>query len=275
MSGVEYLLFLRRLAEEIEDDWPAVVERLDAVRRLLVRRPNMVSNVTLDEENYSAFAPQLAGFLDAIPAGEVVHYPWAQPAMVENEGLSIPAQVNYVGKGANLYQLGYTLHGSMSVITNHLRTSYLWEKIRIQGGAYSGFCAFDRKSGVFSYLSYRDPNLLATLANYDRTADFLRRLELSDDDLTRSIIGAIGAIDAYMLPDAKGFTSLSRYLTGDSDEMLQRYREQVLSTTAADFRQLADVLDAVRDEGQIVVMGSPDALAAAQSELPLQVTKVL
>jgi Zn-dependent M16 (insulinase) family peptidase len=276
MGGIEYLLFLRRLAEEIESDWPAVVERLEAVRRLLVRRPNMITNVTLDQDNYTAFAPQLAGFLSALPMETAGKSTWTLPDMPENEGLSIPAQVNYVGKGANLYELGYTLHGSISVIANHLRTSYLWEKIRVQGGAYGGFCAFDRKSGVFSYLSYRDPNLVETLTSYDGTPDFLRRLEVSDDDLTRSIIGAIGAIDAYLLPDAKGFTSLTRYLTGDSDETLQQYRDEVLATTAADFHQLADALDAVRDQGQVVVMGSPDALAAANQQRGwLQITKVL
>lgn len=276
LGGIDYLLFLRRLAEEIESDWSAVVERLDAVRRLLVQRPNMISNVTLDQDNYAAFAPKLADFLAALPAEKNRSIPWTPPALATNEGLSIPAQVNYVGKGGNLYELGYTTHGSMSVITNHLRTSYLWEKIRVQGGAYGGFCSFDRKSGVFSYLSYRDPNLVKTLANYDGTADFLRRLEISEDDLTRSIIGAISAIDAYQLPDAKGYTSLVRYLTGDSDEILQQYRDQVLGTTAADFRQLADALDALRDNGHIVVMGSQDALAAARQEgVDLEVTKVL
>jgi Zn-dependent M16 (insulinase) family peptidase len=236
----------------------------------------MITNVTLDQDNYTAFAPQLAGFLSALPLETADKASWTQPDMAENEGLSIPAQVNYVGKGANLYELGYTLHGSMSVITNHLRTSYLWEKIRVQGGAYGGFCTFDRKSGVFNYLSYRDPNLLGTLANYDGTPDFLRRLEVSDDDLTRSIIGAISGIDPYLLPDAKGFTSLTRYLTGDSDERLQQYRDEVLETTAAHFNQLADALDAVREQGRVVVMGSPDALATANQQRGwLQITKVL
>ena len=46
------------------------------------------------------------------------------------------------------------------VITNYLRTTWLWERVRVQGGAYGGFCVFNHRSGVFTYLSYRDPNLL-------------------------------------------------------------------------------------------------------------------
>lgn len=65
--------------------------------------------------------------------------------------------------------------------------------------------------GVFSFLSYRDPNLLKTLDIYDGTVDFLRELEMDDDTLTKAIIGTIGDVDAYQLPDAKGY---SRYVGG-------------------------------------------------------------
>lgn len=63
--------------------------------------------------------------------------------------------------------------------------------------------------GVFSFLSYRDPNLLKTLDVYDGTADFLRGLAMDDDALTKAIIGTIGDVDSYQLPDAKGY---SRYV---------------------------------------------------------------
>lgn len=62
---------------------------------------------------------------------------------------------------------------------------------------------------MFSFLSYRDPNLLKTLDVYDGTGDFLRKLQIDDDTLTKAIIGTIGDVDAYQLPDAKGY---SRYV---------------------------------------------------------------
>ncbi len=120
----------------------------------------------------------------------------------------------------------------------YLRTTWLWDKIRVQGGAYGGQCMFDRYSGGFTFVSYRDPNLLATLDIYDRTADFLKGADLNEAELTRNIIGTIGEVDTYRLPDAKGFASMQRYLIGDTDEARQRMREEILSTTAADLRKL-------------------------------------
>ncbi len=162
------------------------------------------------------------------------------------------------------------------MINNLLRTGYLWEKLRMQGGAYGAFTTYNSNSGVYAFLSYRDPNLMGSLANYDGAAAWLRGLDLSDDELTRAIIGVIGSIDAYLLPDAKGFTSLTRYLTNETDDHLQTLRDQVLSTTLADFHAFADVLDQVAAQGEVVVLGSAEALAKAnEAGLGLAVVKVM
>ena len=277
MSGLDNLFFLRRFTTELEQDWPGVLAKLEAVRQQIINRQAMLANVTLDQESWREFAPRLDALVAALPSHTPSRIAWAVPPVVGHEGLSVPAQVNYVGKGANLYDLGYAYDGSIHVISNHLRTSYLWDKVRVQGGAYGAFCRFNQNTGVLTYLSYRDPNLLGTLEVYDRAPEFLRSLDLSDDDLTKSIIGAIGILDAYQLPDAKGYTALTRYLVGESDEARQATRDQVLGTTAADFRAFADVLDEVRRAGRVVVLGAGDALQTAnraQGDF-LQIQRVL
>tara|TARA_B100000686_G_scaffold303547_1_gene340469 strand:- start:234 stop:626 length:393 start_codon:yes stop_codon:yes gene_type:complete len=113
------------------------------------------------------------------------------------------------------------------------------------------------------FASYRDPNVLATVENYDACAKFLRDLDLSDDELTKAIIGTIGELDAYQLPDAKGYTSMVRYLTGVTDEFRQEMRDAVLGTTAGDFKAFADVLERSNASGRVVAMGSRDALEGA------------
>ena len=58
-------------------------------------------------------------------------------------------QVNYVGKAGNLYEdAGYELHGSSYVIDKFLGTSWLWDRVRVVGGAYGGFCNLDTHSGM-------------------------------------------------------------------------------------------------------------------------------
>ncbi|RWW24967.1 hypothetical protein GW17_00010711 [Ensete ventricosum] len=123
-------------------------------------------------------------------------------------------------------------------------------------------------TGVFSYLSYRDPNLLKTLDVYDGTDSFLRELQLDDDTLTKAIIGTIGDVDAYQLPDAKGYSSLMRYLLGVTEEERKRRREEILSTSLKDFKEFADAIEAVKNSGVMVAVASPEDRASLRIATP-------
>lgn len=276
LDGIEGLFFVRKLVEQVEQDWPSVLEKLEAVRRALLGRQNLVVNVTLDADNWTTVQPQLLAFVQELPEATQTGAEWRAPLANDDEGLAIPAQVNYVGKGGSLYALGYTYHGSIHVINNFIRTEWLWNKVRAEGGAYGAFVSFGKQSGVYSFLSYRDPNLERTLAIYDQTAEMLRTVELNEDELTKNIIGAIGDVDAYQLPDAKGFTSMARWLIGETDEMRQQMREEILATTVADFRRLGEALAELNRRARVVVMGSPDALNNLNSDgRRLRMTKVM
>ncbi len=277
MGGVSYLFFLRQLAQEVDANWPAVHARLEEIRRILVNRNSMLCNLTLAEDDWRDCEPRLQAFLDSLPQSPAALADWLPQLHTGFEGLTIPAQINYVGKAANLYRLGYEFHGSILVITNFLRTTWLWERVRMQGGAYGSFCNFGRHSGVLSFVSYRDPNLLQTIENFDLASQFLAEVALPQEELTRNIIGTIGDLDAYQLPDAKGYTAMIRHLLGDSDELRQRIRDQVLGTTARDFREFAEVLAAVRERGVVVVLGSPTVINEVNAVRNnwLKVTKVL
>jgi Zn-dependent M16 (insulinase) family peptidase len=276
MSGIGYLLALRELAEDVSKRWKSVLKKLEAMRTALITRNALICNVTVDAANWDAFKPQLEAFLSALPAKPVQLAPFGVQPEPKREGLTIPAQVNYVGKGANLYDLGYQLDGSAEVIVGYLRMAYLWEKVRVQGGAYGAFAVFDDTSGVFTYLSYRDPNVAATIDSYDKAAAFLKGLDasrLSDNELTKAIIAAIGDLDAYQLPDAKGYTSMMHYLTNRTDELRQKTRDEVLSTNGEDFIAFGEVLEKVAQSNAVAVLGSQSALESAN--VGLEVTKVL
>jgi Zn-dependent M16 (insulinase) family peptidase len=128
-----------------------------------------------------------------------------------------------------------------------------------------------------TFVSYRDPNILKTIDVFDQSAGFLKGLELNSDELTKGITGSIGDMDAYQLPDAKGFTSMLREISGETDEALQRIREEILATKAEDFKAFAEVLDAFRDDGLIKILGSQDAIQEVVNKRPgwMNVVKVM
>ena len=240
MNGMSYLFFLRELVERIENDWSGVLEDLMEIRELLVNRDHMIVNITLDKEGREKISSETVKFISEIPSAVSDTEKWQCSNLAEYEGIIIPSQVNYVAKGTDINAHGYRPHGSVHVITRFLRSAWLWEQVRVRGGAYGVFCTFDRLSGMLTFLSYRDPNILATLNAFDDTADFLKTLDISSDEITKSIIGTIGNMDSYLLPDAKGYISMLRHLSGETDEERQQIRDEILSTGLDDFRAFAE-----------------------------------
>jgi hypothetical protein len=84
-------------------------------------------------------------------------------------------------------------------------------------------------------------------------------------------------MDAYQLPDAKGYTALVRELVGETEAHRQLRRDEVLGAGVADFRKLAEVLGAAARIGRIAVLGPDTALKAANEERGdfLKITRVL
>jgi len=268
-GGVAAYEETKKLLELAEKDWPALSQRLKTLRAKLVSADGLVINLTGDESTLATATPVAEQMLADLPAsrpaadGGIL---WAQAPIAEakvNEGLVVPTQVNYVAKGGQLYKPGEKVSGTASVVSRYLRTGYLWDTVRVMGGAYGGFCRFSPQNGLFTYLSYRDPNLVGTLDNYDGAADHLRSLELSQSELEGAIIGTVGDLDRPMQPDTKGFMSLQQWLAGETAEDRQARRDELLATTLKDFREFGDRLAELNKSGTVCVVGSKAAIQKA------------
>lgn len=275
MGGVSYLDSVRNLVTEAETNWDAVLGRLRSMQRKLLARDKMVVNLSGDNKLLEKVSGAVSDFVGSFPeTGEQTIW---TPALggITNEAFVVPTQVNYVAKGFQVYQPGEKVDGSSAVISRFLRTAHLWDKVRVMGGAYGANIGFDQFTGMITFSSYRDPNLISTLAAYDETGDFLRQLEMPPDELVKSVIGAVGGMDQPMTADQKGFASMVRHLSGITTEFRQQWREEVLGTTAKHFKDFAERVDAVKDNGSVAIVGSEASVAVAKDEIALDVVKLL
>ncbi|SKA92868.1 hypothetical protein SAMN02745704_02455 [Paucidesulfovibrio gracilis DSM 16080] len=266
MHGVTNLFYLRELAQRVENDFPAVLRDLQEMRELLFSRNNLIINVTASEDDFAEIMPGITSLTRALPDAMNPRLERTPCSYPEREALILPAQVNYVGKGANLRELGMEFNGAANAVSKFLRAGFLWDQVRVLGGAYGAFCMFDIFSGTLCFVSYRDPNLDNTLRVFDHVGSYLRDTALSHDDIEKSVIGAIGEMDSHMLPDAKGFTSMIRHLSGVDDAWRQQIREDILNTTSGDFRHFAEAARLVAEHGRSVVLGSEEAIQTSIHE---------
>jgi len=283
MQGIDTLEDMRKLVAEIDSNWGGVLAKLERLRDLLVDRRNLIVNLSAEEKGLAAVQSNLENYINSMPLREGatrIHDWKAEMAKFEGtgEGFIVPTQVNYVGKGAPIYGVGEETSGAMSVVSRHLRTSWLWDKVRVVGGAYGCSNTFNPMTGMFKYTSYRDPNLMETLKTYDETPAFLAEAakEMTPATLSNAVIGMIGDLDKPMQPDQKGFTSMEWHLSGLTDAIRQERREQVLGTTAKDFAEFGERVAAVSEKGTIAIVGSANAFEAEEvAKLGLDVKKIL
>jgi len=278
MSGVSSLDMTKDLLEQAENDFPALLARLENIRSTILEsttcRDGMILDLTGDASVFEKIGSSVENFLNKLPGDRQGNklqnfyaepHPWAKQAREEmtaeaplaDEGFVVPTQVSYVGKGGRLYDVGEPVSGSTSVISRFLGTGYMWDNVRVMGGAYGGFCQFQPRDGIFSFLSYRDPNLASTIDVYDGASDALMQsaadMENDPDALATAIIGAIGDMDGALSPDQKGSVQFKRWLARETPEQRQKYRDEVLNTKPSDFKEFAERLMALKDPSSAVV----------------------
>jgi Zn-dependent M16 (insulinase) family peptidase len=180
-------------------------------------------------------------------------------------GFATQGKVQYVSTGVNLKALGLADDSRYILLNQLLSTGFLWERVRVQGGAYGCFLSYNQFDGILNITSYRDPNLRETLDIYKELADHLRKLELSEEEFEKIVIGTFGRIDAPLSPSDKGGVALTRYLSGVNTERMQRRRDELLTATLADIRALADWFEALNENALICVHGSAEKVNEAAS----------
>ncbi len=264
-DGISSYRFLEQLLLQAEKDPEAVAEDFRQIAKMIFCQENMLANLTGEAKDYSLFEKKTNALADRFPKSAPPAVELNFPAPACNEGFMSASTIQYVGKGANLYDLGYKHSGQWSVLKSLLSSSYLWDHVRVQGGAYGCMNSFDPLTGDYGFVSYRDPNLEETLKAYDGVAHFLANLDLSKEELTKTIIGCVGRLDPPLSADRKGNIAMIEQLTGKTHEMKQQRRDELLSTTLEDLRSFAPLFEKVRDEGKICVMGGEEKIKASES----------
>ena len=254
LSGYEYFRWLKDLEENLEERYGDLRETLEDLLHLLVDRERLVLSYT---GTYSESF--LTDLLWCFPAVGIKPTPtFSVPTFgALREGIRIPSQVSYA---VRLTADPAPLHGSFLVARGILSFEYLWNEIRVKGGAYgAGFLA--RRGGTLAYYSYRDPSASRSLDVYRGAGDYLRAFVRDHAQIpVKFIIGAVSAQDPLRSPRQMGIQADANYLTGFTYEDECRLRREMLETTTADLLTIADRLDRMSEEDAVCVVGASEKL---------------
>lgn len=216
--------------------------------------------VCLTDNMPTEYAAEVVG---AWPEGETVkaaEWKTVLPSVSGGEGFTIPAEVAYAGVAARL-PAGTAYSGSQLVAARILSLDYLWNEIRVLGGAY-GMGLAVRPDGDVQYMTYRDPNPSRSLAKIAEAGAALRRFCESNADFDKYVVSAIGKTEPYLSPRLETQRASELYLSGRTPQDLERVRAEILSTKREDLLRFAGVLEGLSKEPSVCIVGGKKPLEA-------------
>ncbi|MGH4051772.1 MAG: insulinase family protein [Clostridium sp.] len=254
-TGITFYKFICEIERDFDNKWEEICENLNKVSKLIFNKDNLIISVTGEDDIYNAFASQLPKIINILGQEKLPEVSYDFEMDKDNEGLLTSSDVQYVAKGYNFIKQGYAYSGKMLVLKTIASLDYLWNRVRVQGGAYGGFASIAR-SGNIVFVSYRDPNVKETLAAYDGICEYVGTFEASEREMTKYIIGTISELDSPLTPSMKGERATAYYIRGISHAQRQKEREEVLNTKPEDIKAFSAMIDDVIKQNYFCVLGN-------------------
>lgn len=265
VSGLDYLNFLTDLSQNLDTDIEKIIGELKWVQEHYFNIHRSIVSITSNEELIPQVFAALPELVTKFNTEEFE--PVYQEFLTQqiNEGIAAPIKIQYVVKGGNFFRKGYSYSGKLRVLSNILSNEFLYKELRVKGGAYGGGAGFT-PDGYQYFYSYRDPNLQESLDVYDRVPEFIRSFQCSKREMDKYILGDVSILDYPKTPEAEGEQSDRDFIAGFTHADRQQIRDEVLSTTLADLRQYAEMIQAIMDKNHFAIMGNEAKIKEA-SEL--------
>ena len=259
-SGIGFYNFISDLYDNFDSRKEMIAKKLYELTDVIFNRDKLIVSVIGDGEEYIQNEKYLSDFINIVPDKKY-------PAVTRNIKLSkvkkaykTAAQVNYVARTGNFLKKGFAYDASLKVLKTILSYDFLWNNVRVMGGAYGCMNDFS-VNGRGYFVSYRDPNCGKTNETYEKIADYVRNFDASEREMTKYVIGTFSELDIPMSCSTKGIRSFTSYMCGITEELLKKNRLKALETRAEDIRNLAGIVEAVLKDDYLCVIGNSEAIS--------------
>lgn len=258
MEGIAYYRFLCDLVEHFDEKREELIAIFQEILDFALQKEHMIISLTSDEEGYSQFTKHYGVLVDALKPKRDSSVRKVNLDFIKHEtqeGFKYSGQVQYVARVGNYFKEGLEYKGSTAVLKVILGYDYLWNNVRVKGGAYGCMCGFGSTGNVY-FVSYRDPNLAETNKIFDGAYEYVKNFTASERDMTKYMIGALSNMDTPLTPSTTGTRSFNAYMTGITEEILQKYRDEVLNISQKDIQELAPQMKCFLEDGHLCVIGN-------------------
>lgn len=264
LSGVDFYLFLRDLLDHFD-------ERLDDLRAKLTELAGRIfvadgcmASFTGSDEDFGAYW-DAAGNLGLGAGDGAGRDALVVPAPCDrHEAFVIPSDICFAARACDPRRLGLDVTGAWAVAANALSYDYLWNEIRVKGGAYGcGFRAAGERQAAF--YTYRDPAIDPSIERVARAGEWLGSFEPDEAAFEGFIVSCVSGMDAPVKPYALTKRRNTTYLAGLDPHAREERRAQMLAATPGELRSLGTDVTRIAAESPTCVFGGRDVIAKSNA----------
>ena len=273
MGGVEYYLFLKDLLAHWDERKANLAARLERISHQVFCADNVHVSFTGPREDCERFwkAAGTLGLASAPDASATQRLAIPEPRP-RNLFFSIPSNVCFVAEGMAPSALDRGTVGAWTVASRMLSFDYLWNEVRVKGGAYgTGFR--HTTTGLQQYWSFRDPGIAGTLRRYEGAASWMAGWSGTADELDGYVVSVVASHDAPAKSRSIARRQDGEFFSARPATWRDEVRAQELAVTADDVRALAPSMRQLAADHAVVVFGPRQK--AAESGLDFEVVDLM
>lgn len=233
-----------------QENEPAVIGELEELAGKIFGNDNLLIGIGADDAN--AFDGSIKAFSASLGTCDISHDLQIELWKKSNDAVLIPGDISFSGMSVDFDGL---YDGTTFLMTHIVSLDYLWNEVRVKGGAYGTGLKPVANGSLFAY-SYRDPNAKASVETYHKIADYVSDFAKSDRSLVGFIIGAMSSASPLLTPRLITSGADGNYIRGISEDSRLALRRQIVNAQKSDFLILADKLQNVFDNASFCVIGS-------------------
>ncbi|BAK44323.1 insulinase family protein [Eggerthella sp. YY7918] len=266
LGGVGFYRFLKELLAHFDERDAELSDRLADLSQRLFTDDGCVVSFTGSDEDYESFW-RAGGTLERTAGDTASARRLVIPApVVRNEAFVVPTDVCYAAQGFDRRTFGAPYTGTWQVAARALSFDYLWNEVRVKGGAYgAGFQA--ARTGTLRFYSYRDPHLDETLARFAGASAWLEAFDPDPDEMDGYVVSTVAGFDTPLKARMLVRRQDGDFFGGRTPADRVRTREEMITSDAEAVRALATPLAEAVKANAVCVFGNRDIIENAATDL--------
>lgn len=264
LSGVDFYLFLRDLLEHFDERLDDLRAKLAELAERIFVADGCLASFTGSDEDFNAYWAA-AGDLGLGAGDGADRGALAVPTPCDrHEAFVIPSDICFAARACDPRRLGIDVTGAWAVAANALSYDYLWNEIRVKGGAYGcGFRAAGERQTAF--YTYRDPAIDPSIERVERAGAWLGSFEPDEAAFEGFIVSCVSGMDAPVKPYALTKRRNTTYLAGLDPHAREERRAQMLAATPGELRSLGADVTRIAAVSPSCVFGGRDVIAKSNA----------